>query len=343
MRTVHLMSEGTTGRAAGERVTPDDHRSVVPAVSIVVATRDRAAGLERLLGALERQSVGTDALEVVVVDDGSADSTAALLAGRTSDGVLDLTVLRQPQSGGPARARNRGWRAARAELVVFTDDDCVPTDTWLEALLAVVADHPGAIVQGMTVPNPAQADRLGPFTRSLEVGALSPHYQTANIAYPRFVLEQLGGFDEEYGAPAGEDTDLGWRARHAGVQAIFAPEALVHHAVHERGAIGTLRDAMRATDCVRPYRDHPELRAHLHKGVFFHPSHPLFAQAALAVVLARRDRAALLFALPYAVHLARRSHATGGSVAAAPFLAARDALEIVATVRGAVRHRVLVL
>lgn len=324
MRTVHPMS-------------------AAPAVSIVVATRDRVAGLELLLDALGRQSAGTTALEVIVVDDGSADGTPALLADRVADGVLDLTALRQPSSGGPGRARNRGWRAARSPLVVFTDDDCVPTDTWLEALLAACAAHPGAIVQGMTVPDPAQADRLGPYTRSLEVGELSPHYQTANIAYPRAVLERLGGFDEAYGAPAGEDTDLGWRARDAGVRAVFAPDAVVHHAVHQRGAVNTLKDALRATDCVRPYRDHPELRAHLHKRVFFHPSHPLFAQAALAVALARRDRATLLFALPYAVHLARRSRASGGSVADVPFLAARDAVEIVATVRGAVRYRTLVL
>lgn len=330
---------------AAERVAPADTRSQAgaPEASVVVATHNRVAGLTDLLSALARQSVGATAYEVIVVDDGSRDATPQMLAELAENTDFRLTVLRQPEAAGPARARNRGWRTAQAPVVVFTDDDCVPADTWLEALLQACRAQPGVIVQGKTLPDPVQLDRGGPFSRSLQVSELSPHFETANIAYPRAVLERLGGFDEGYGAPAGEDTDLGWRARDAGVGAVFVGEALVHHAVHERGAVNTLRDALRATDCVRPYRDHPELRQHLDSGLFFHPSHPLFAQAALALVVSRRSPAAALLAVPYCVHLIRRSRALGAGPAAVPFLAARDAVEIAATLRGAVRYRTLVL
>jgi GT2 family glycosyltransferase len=314
-----------------------------PLASIVVATKDRRDRLQALLRALERQTVATGSFEVIVVDDGSGDATPDLLAAAAEHGPLDLHAFRQAASGGPAAARNRGWRAARADLVVFTDDDCEPVAEWLETLLATATDEPGAIVQGKVLPNPAEADRMSAFARSLEVSGPSPHYQTANILYPRRLLEQLGGFDEEYGAPAGEDTDLGWRARGAGAQTVFAPGALVHHAVHERGAKNTLRDALRAADCVKPYRDHPELREHLTKGVFFDQSHPLLAQAALAAVLARRSPAAALFAAPYALDLVRRTRAAGSPAYHAPILAMRDVVEIASTVRGAVRHRVPVL
>ena len=315
----------------------------LPAVSVVVATRDRHERLRALLDCLAGQTVGAEAFEVIVIDDGSRDATPALLADLAATGGLQLQVLTQVSSQGPAAARNRGWRAARAQAIAFTDDDCEPVAEWLAALVVAATEAPGAIVQGKTLPNPREVDRLSAFARTLEVTGPSPHYQTANILYPRAVLEALGGFDENYGAPAGEDTDLGWRARDAGVPTTFVPEALVYHAVHERGPLNTLRDASRATDCVKPYRDHPDLRVHLAQGIFFHPSHPLAAQAALALALVPATPFAALFALPYALHLARRARLSNAPVYAAPFLAARDAVEIVATLRGAVKYRVAVL
>ena len=117
----------------------------------------------------------------------------------------------------------------------------------------------------------------------------------------------------------------------------------MYHAVHERGALNTLRDASRATDCVKSYRDHPELRVHLAQGIFFHPSHPLAAQAALALALVPATPFAALFAAPYVLHLARRARLSNSPLYTAPFLAARDVVEIVATLRGAVKYRTPVL
>jgi GT2 family glycosyltransferase len=310
-------------------------------ISVVVATRDRAARLRSLLAGLDAQTLPGERFEVIVVDDGSRDETPEVLAAAHAGGSLRAFV--QPESRGPAAARNRGWREAAGDLIAFTDDDCVPVPEWLEALLDAARSQPGAIVQGQTLPNPDELDGLGPFARTLEVSEPSPHYQTCNIVYPRDVLARLEGFDEDYGAPAGEDTDLGWRARAAAVDTVFAPEALVHHAVHQRGAVNALRDALRATDCVQAYKDHPGLRAHLSQGLFFHRSHPLLAQAALAAVLARRTPAAAVFALPYVLHLQRRCRAARAPAHAAPFFVARDIVEIAATVRGAVRYRVPVL
>ena len=322
--------------------TPDTTARPAPRVAVVVATKDRAELLRALLGALERQTLSPDAFEVLVVDDGSRDATPELLAA-AEDGPLDVRAFRQPESRGPAAARNRGWQAARAPLVAFTDDDCEPVPAWLESLLGSAAERPGAIVQGMTVPNPAEAATMSVFTRSLEVTGPSPHYQTANILYPRRLLEELGGFDEDYGAPAGEDTDLGWRARDAGAETVFVGGALVYHAVHRRSPRDTLKDALRAADCVKPYRDHPGLRSYLFRGLFFDRSHPLLALAAVGAVAATRTPAAAVLAAPYVIDVARRSRAAGSPVRDAPMLAMRDAVELASTIQGAVRHRVPVL
>lgn len=311
-----------------------------PELSVVVATHNRADRLEELLRALEAQTLAAGRFEVLVVDDGSRDATPEVLAAPRS---FEMRTFRHPEGRGPATARNRGWRAARSDRIAFTDDDCVPSPGWLEALLGVAGEEPQRIVQGRTLPNPDEAADLGVFAKTLEVSAASPHYETANILYPRAALEQLDGFDEHYSSAAGEDTDLGWRARAAGVEAVYEPAALVHHAVHVRGAKNSLRDALRATDCVKPYRDHPELRSYLAHGVFFDRSHPLLLQAALAVALARRTPAAALFAAPYALHLAQRCRRTRAPLHMAPFFVVRDIVEIGATLRGALRYRVPVL
>jgi glycosyltransferase involved in cell wall biosynthesis len=314
----------------------------VPDVSVVVATRDRCERLRKLLAALRGQTLPSGRFEVVVVDDGSADGTQDLLAEEARAGGLRLTSVRLARSLGPAAARNRGWRLAGAALVAFTDDDCVPTAGWLEALLAAARGGDGLVVRGRTLPDPEEAAALGPFAKTVEIAGPSPHYETCNVAYPRGLLERIGGFDESYPSPAGEDSDLGARAIAAGGAPSFAPDALVHHAVIERRPAGVLRDALLAADGVRAYKLNPELRDALPLGVFYDRSHPMLALPLLAL-LAGRTRSAALLGLPYAHNLLARTRARGASPLAAPWLVAHDAVQLAATAYGAARNRTLVI
>jgi glycosyltransferase involved in cell wall biosynthesis len=312
-----------------------------PVVSVVVATHNRAERLERMLEGLRAQTLPAGRFEAIVVDDGSSDSTPAVLRRELAGTTLNLTVLRHEQGRGPAAARNSGWRAARAPVVAFTDDDCVPAADWLERLLGRADGD--TIVKGRTVPEPGEAHLLGPYSKTVQITHSSPHYETCNIAYPRAVLERIGGFDESYPSPAGEDSDLGCRAVAAGGRALFAPEALVHHAVFERGPLGAFKDALLATEGVQPYKRNPALRSHLAGRVFYNRSHPMLLQAALALWLARRRPAALALCLPYAHNLRARCRANRGSARHVPFFVAFDALQIAATIRGAIRNRVFII
>lgn len=313
-----------------------------PVVTVVAATHDRGDRLGALLDGLLAQTLPADRFEVVIVDDGSSDHTPEVLAAARANGRLNLRCERHAEPRGPAAARNLGWRSARAPLVAFTDDDCVPTPRWLEALLALAGGRTDLIVQGTTLPDPREADRLGPYAKTVRIEGQSPHFETCNILYPRALLEELGGFDESYPAPAGEDTDLGWRARAAGAGAAFAPEAVVHHAVHEGTPLSALRGALMAQHGVQSYRN-PELRATLPQGVFYDRSHPLLLQAAYAGLLARRQPAAALLCLPYLLNVRSRCRASGGRLAQAPFFVLYDVVQVGATIRGALRHRVPVI
>lgn len=310
-------------------------------VAVVFATHDRPRRLQALLDSLAAQTLPSGRFEVVVVDDGSGPETADVLEAELGAGRLDLRVLRHDPARGPATARDAGWRASSAPLVAFTDDDCRADERWLERLLAAAQAHPGAIVQGRTDPEPAEEHLRSPFSRTMVVHAAGPEFETCNILYPRDVLEAVDGFDLAFPSPAGEDTDLAWRAIDRGVGATFADDALVFHAVEVLGPVGMLRHAWRWQHAVPVFAKHPRLRREqLHHRLFWSPVHEQLLLALAAVVLARRvPLLAALLAAPYVKRLAWRR--TGPLLA--PFILAQDAVETASILRGAARHRVLVV
>ncbi|MDP9386123.1 MAG: glycosyltransferase, partial [Actinomycetota bacterium] len=237
---------------------------------------------------------------------------------------------------------NTGWRAARAARIAFTDDDCEPAPGWLAALdgISRPTGPRDVVFQGRIEPHPAERHRLGPFARTLEVSGPGPWYPTANMLYPRGLLERLGGFDEAFPHPAGEDTDLAWRAQEAGASLAYTPQALVWHAVHDLGVGGCVRGAARWSSAVRVVARHPGLRAHLHHRIFWKASHERLLLAGAGLALARRTRGRSLVAvLPYATLRGR----SPGALAALPGHVAVDAAEVAAMVHGSVRARTLLL
>ena len=314
-----------------------------PRISVALSTRDRAGRLAAMLESLRSQDYEGE-FDVVVVDDASRDETPTVLEAELARGALRLRTLRMPSSLGPAAARNAGWRATSGELVVFTDDDCVAEPGWLTAIAAAARANPGAIVQGTTSPAPDEAGDVGVFTRTLEVSELGPFFQTCNIAYPRELLERLGGFDDgTFATPGGEDTDLAWRAIDAGAGAVLAEDARVYHAVNYLGPLGSLRFPLRWTDTMAVFGRHRALREQLHRGIFWKRSHELLLRALLGLALARRFPPAALLAYPYVRDVVRRTRRSGSPPALAPYVAAQDLVETFATIRGAAKHRVMVL
>jgi cellulose synthase/poly-beta-1,6-N-acetylglucosamine synthase-like glycosyltransferase len=313
-----------------------------PVVSVVVATRDRSARLESLLAALTRQTLPAAAFELVVVDDASADGTAGVLARVAAASELRIRVM-AGQGRGPAAARNIGWRAALAPLVAFTDDDCEPTPAWLAELLAAAKANAGGIVQGPTAPLPRERYllRRGP-ARTKSIDSLGPWFQTCNILYPRAVLERVGGFDERFQRPFGEDADLAWRAIGSGAPPAFAPAAIVHHAVEPLSAAAYLRSALRDPDEALVFKRHAGVRREAGRlGLFKSESHALLVLALGAALVSRRHPLAAVAVLPYLRLVGARTR--GQSIWTAPLVVGFDTLETVAALRGSVRHRVLAI
>ena len=316
-----------------------------PEVAVVVPSHDRPGRLGRLLDTLEEQTLDRSRFEIVVAHDSSGPETEELLRSHPLAAAGVLRHLTFPPGPGPAEKRNAAWRATRAPLIAFTDDDCEATPTWLEAGLAECSRFPAAVVQGRTQPNPAELDRLGPFSRTLNVTRAGPWYPTCNIFYPRGLLERLEGFDERFSTLGGEDTDLAWRALADGAEARYVEGAVIHHAVENLGPAGHLRVALRWSDSFLMFRRHPELRRRVARyGLFWKTSHALLVQAAVGLALSRAWRPARLLAFAYLDHvLVHRPRWAGASRLAAPYFVLHDVVELYAAARGAIRHRVPIL
>jgi len=318
-----------------------------PEVSVVVPTRDRAERLLVLLESLGEQDLDRGAFEVLVIDDASADRVGGPLERLVSWEGLDLRVIRHPDPRGPAAARNTGWRAARGDLVAFTDDDCRVGREWLRALLECNGQRADVIAQGRTIPDPRDGARMGPFTRTLRVRGPNELYMTCNIAYPRALLERVGGFDERYRRAWGEDVDLGWRAKRAGGRLAYSEEALVYHSVTNPSLYRVVRRTMTHGDAVRLVREYPEARAMLTAGCLWRRSHAPLLLALAGVVLGRRPGVAVVAAIPYLAYYVLEYRGSPAPWKAAlhhlPRHLVVDLVEVGTMVAGSVRHRALVL
>lgn len=318
----------------------------MPDVSVIVPAHDAAATVGETLGALAAQEFD-GSYEVIVVDDGSSDATAAIAEG------AGARVVRHDVAAGPAAARNSGRRAARGKLLAFTDADCAPTPDWLSRGKQAARD--ADLVQGSVAPTPGVG--VGPFDRTLWVFESSPRlYETANLFVTSELFDRVGGF-RAFVAPGpglrpavetehfGEDILFGYAARRLGARVRFHQPAAVHHAVFRRGPRAYIRERWRLRYMPAMVREVPELRRGFVAGLFLSPRSARFDLALVGVATAAltRRRAPLVAALPYAATLRRtqlwRRSAWRENLARV----SADAVTLVALARGSIAARTPVL
>jgi glycosyltransferase involved in cell wall biosynthesis len=189
--------------------------------SVVVPTRDRPASLERCLSAVGAAAPGA---QLIVVDDGSSDGASVEATARHHG----AEVVRLARSGAAA-ARNAGARRASSEIVLFTDDDCVPDPGWGDALAAAVtAAAPRTIVGGRTVPGDATALMAASQSVVASVERATRFCATSNVGCHRQTVVDIP-FDEAFAEASGEDRDWCARVAEAGGAVVREPRAVVRH------------------------------------------------------------------------------------------------------------------
>lgn len=209
-------------------------------VSVVIPTHNRWPQLRRVLDGYTRQTMPPGSFEVIVCDDASTDDTPAHAEALSASLPFRLRVLRQEKKG-PSAARNLGAATARADVLVFADDDCVPD----EALLAIhhgstragvatighIEWHPElTITPFMEYVCPGYMFNFGQITDREH--ATYQCFYTANVSIHRDDFIAVGRFDEGFPAAAYEDIELGYRLETSGVRLRYEPGALIYH-LHE--------------------------------------------------------------------------------------------------------------
>jgi GT2 family glycosyltransferase len=312
--------------------------------TVVVPTYRRPDRLPRLFEALEAQVLDRSAFEVLVVDDASGDETPTVLADLVASSPLDVRVITLERNSGPAHARNVGWRSAAADVVAFTDDDCVPSPAWLSSGVRAMEHHPGAgIVQGVTL-RPLEPYDYTPRTSYREVLEPSPWFEGNNLFLRRAALDATGGFDEAI-RWYGEDTIAGWAVLEAGWERVFDEQAVVRHDVEERPLRWWLWMGWREGILLDVARRHPGLRREgFWRPWAVRPRNVAFATAAAGAALtAATGRARwLVLALPYGA-LRRPPRGPLPPLAVAAHWVACDTATFAGMSVAAVRTRQLVL
>lgn len=236
-----------------------------PTVAVVVPVRNGATTIDTCLEALCAVDWPRERVELVVVDNGSTDGTAARVRRHP------VRLLHEHSRPSSYLARNRGVAATRAEILAFTDADCVPDRGWIRALAAPLADPGvGGVAGAIEAWRAESAVERWQARRALLAGRafrhpVLPFAQTANAAYRRDAFVAAGGFDPDL--VFGGDLDFSWRLqRCTGRRLAWAPDAIVRHRhrttwsglyrLYEKNAIANCLLALRHEH----YVDYPGLR-----------------------------------------------------------------------------------
>ncbi|TFW06476.1 glycosyltransferase [Oxalobacteraceae bacterium OM1] len=255
-------NERRTGTAAALRdsvppVMPD----VQVQVSVVVPTRGRPEMLNRCLASLVLQDYELERFEILIVDDGPSAATREVVM-RWSDHTAvtgpHITYIPSPGPHGPAAARNYGWRAARGDVIAFTDDDTVARPDWLRTGIEVFenAVEPVDAVWGSIVmpldgtPTDYEHDAKG-----LE----RAEFVTANCFCRKAMLDEIGGFDERFRFAWREDADLYFNLLTRSAKIVHEPAAVMTHPIRPAQWGVSLKQAKKVQFDALLYKKHPQL------------------------------------------------------------------------------------
>ena len=197
-------------------------------VSIIIPTFNGALRIGNSLDSLLNQAVEWNA-EILVVDDGSTDNTAEVVGRYPGVRLISQT------NAGPAAARNHGAEEAQGTIILFTDDDCVPIQNWLDEMLAPFSDP--EVVGAKGIYRTCQRQLAARFVQieyedryRLMAGLNSIDFvDTYSAAFLRDRFLEMNGYDASFPVACAEDIELSYRMSARGWKMIFAPRAIVYH------------------------------------------------------------------------------------------------------------------
>lgn len=216
-----------------------------PLVSIVIAARDEAPNIRACLERFWRQDYPGDRYEVIVVDDGSTDDTAAQVRGMGREGLTLLSAQEAyGRSGSKKAALSLGIQKARGEMILTTDADCLVGEGWVRGMIECFDGNTGMVVgfSQIGASDQAKGARMGYQAVDFlclmgcilgSVGRGHPMAASGqNLAYRKAVFQQVGGFSRVVHRASGDDVLLLQMIRHSTDWKIAFSTSPDTHAIH---------------------------------------------------------------------------------------------------------------
>jgi MoaA/NifB/PqqE/SkfB family radical SAM enzyme/GT2 family glycosyltransferase len=206
-------------------------------ISIIVPSYNRKERLWRCLDSIFSQDFPKDKYEVIVIDDGSCDGSPELLEELTRE-HSNLRYFSQPRKG-PAAARNFGMRQVQADIIGFTDNDCILAKDWARRMVeAHRACETASAIGGLTKVESSNIKAV--VSQFLSDGAIHVDingkkevvfFPTCNVSLKKGFIKNEE-FNESFSLPAGEDLDFFWRLFKKGHKYIYIEDIEVFHDCH---------------------------------------------------------------------------------------------------------------
>ena len=201
-------------------------------ISVVVPTYQRPHLLIRCVNALLGQEFSSASYEIIIVSDGPDEATNSALSELSLKRFPAVQYYSLPAKAGPAAARNLGWLLAQGELVVFTDDDCIPAADWLTAMWkAYESEYREEVAFSGRTLVPINEEPTD-YEKSISQLA-SAEFITANCACTKKALQKVRGFDERFRMAWREDSDLQFKFIQSKTPIIKVADAIVTHPVRK--------------------------------------------------------------------------------------------------------------
>lgn len=221
-----------------------------PDISVVVCTYNRSALLERVLLSLFSQKTAGAIFEIIVIDNNSADDTAAVVKSLMADSPVNLRYFHESRQGN-AYARNAGVQLAEAPVIAFLDDDVIAEANWVSTIKSAFDGDPKlAFVGGKILPvwesePPSWLDSshwaplalLDYGTEEIRIAGHAPRgLLTANIGFRRELFDEVGYFSTDLqrvksGIGSMEDTEFLMRICRSGRTGMYVPDLITWAAV----------------------------------------------------------------------------------------------------------------
>lgn len=197
-----------------------------PNVSVIIPAYNAQDTIDECLDSILNVQYPKELLEVLVVDDGSQDAT------REKVDAHEGVKLVLQKHGGPAAARNRGFKESTGDIVVFTDSDCIAPREWIKNLVAEMESEDVAGGSLKPASTDTEAERFEQERRDRLYGNQRRYVKalpSCNLAFKKEVLEEVGGFDEEFRYASAEDYELCARVTSKGYKILYEPSIEVLH------------------------------------------------------------------------------------------------------------------